>query len=617
MKSIKFPLRLFLFWMIVFQFFRLLFLVVLYVFKPDGIYTNAFSCFYHGIRLDIAASGYLIALPLILWVIYLFFPTITLYKISKRLLVSLSIIVTIICVVNMIVYHAWGTLLNARALTFAAQPKEMLASLTNVQLVEGILLLLFMSWITILFLKKFVFPSLSEKIYSTKNRELFIRIIFLLCVPVMMRGGLQQIPINESAAYFSMEQSLNHTATNPFWYLINNVFKSGFEKNNPYQFTSEKEAEKNFNNLFHHSELSQKLFTIQHPNIILIVLESWTADIIEPLNGDKGITPFFTSLADSGLLFTNIYASGGRTDQMFPSVLSGFPAQPNHSIARFTNKIEKLPMLSADLKINGYHTGFYYGGELGFANMQSYLLHGKFDHLTGKDAFANNQMNSKWGAHDEFVLGKQLVDLSSEKQPFFSMLLTLSTHEPFEVPMTAKFPGNDEPSKFRNAASYTDLSLRNYFTQAKKQSWYANTIFILVADHGHLLPRKREFEDPASHHIPLLIFGEPLNNKYHGEKNPVLGSQHDLVATVLHQLNSSSQKYIFSNDLLDSARNSFAYFNLDEAFGWITNSQKIIYYTSRNQLQQKYTSPYPIRDSTDLISGKSYLQVLYQHFLDY
>jgi phosphoglycerol transferase MdoB-like AlkP superfamily enzyme len=182
--------------------------------------------------------------------------------------------------------------------------------------------------------------------------------------------------------------------------------------------------------------------------------------------------------------------------------------------------------------------------------------------------------------------------------------------------MKTRFPGSDDAAKFRNAASYTDESLKKYFASVKEKPWYANTVFILVADHGHLLPRKRAFEDPASHHIPLLVFGPALNNSYHGKKIDVIGSQHDLPATLLHQLGLHAEKYLFSNDLLDPNRTSFAYFNLDDAFGWITPSQQIVYYPSRNELQHQYTRPLPLSDSTVLQNGKNYLQVLYKQFLD-
>ena len=165
--------------------------------------------------------------------------------------------------------------------------------------------------------------------------------------------------------------------------------------------------------------------------------------MVEPLIGDKGVTPFFTSLCDSGLLFTNIYATGRRTDQALPSVISGFPAQPDHSIIRYTDKTEHLPCFTHYFKRKGYTLSFYYGGELGFANMNSYLLYSGFENIISKDAFPSSAMNSKWGAHDEFVFEKILTDIRSEKTPFLSMVLTLTSHEPYEIPRKDYIKGSD------------------------------------------------------------------------------------------------------------------------------------------------------------------------------
>lgn len=193
------------------------------------------------------------------------------------------------------------------------------------------------------------------------------------------------------------------------------------------------------------------------------MLESWTADIIEPMGGLSGVSPFFSELCKDGLLFTGVYSSGFRTDQAMVSVISGFPAQPNKSIIRFPDKTQKLPALSRTFRDAGYHTSFFYGGELGFANMKSYLLSSGFEHITGKDFFPDNAMNSKWGAHDGIVLQHQLKVLDTVAEPFFSVLLTLSTHEPFEVPVQTPYNGSSEAELFKKAAWYTDACLKTFF----------------------------------------------------------------------------------------------------------------------------------------------------------
>ena len=395
---------------------------------------------------------------------------------------------------------------------------------------------------------------------------------------------------------------------------MNNLSSSALNEHNPFEKMKDEEAMVIQHALFNSTtrELTQVINSSSRPNIVLLLFESWTADIIEPLQGDHGITPFFTSLCDSGLLFTNIYATGRRTDQALPSLISGFPAQPDYSIIRFTEKTEKLPYLTHYFKKEGYQLSFYYGGELGFANMNSYLLYGGFEHFISEDDFPEKDLNSKWGAHDEFVFSKQLDDLKSVKQPFFSMLLTLSTHEPFEIPRPDFIKGNDTPTKFRNAARYTDECLKEYFNAASKQSWFKNTLFILVADHGHLLPRERDYYDILSHHIPLLFYGPALNRSYIGKQIMVPGNQNDLPSTLLHQFNADASAFLWSNDLLNNKRINFAYADFDESLGWVNDKGTFIFNNSTGKID-KFTGQSP--DSISIQQSKAYRQFLYKSFL--
>ncbi|MBK7965920.1 MAG: sulfatase-like hydrolase/transferase [Bacteroidetes bacterium] len=207
-----------------------------------------------------------------------------------------------------------------------------------------------------------------------KRKAILSSVLFLILIPICIRGGLQEIPINESAASYSEVLPLNHAATNPAWYLLNNISKSGLNKKNPYVFFPDSIATQHFNQLIIRDSSFLHILQTNRPNIIFITLESWTADVIAPLNPStkENITPFFTSLCDSGLLFSNIYSSGRRTDQMLPSILCGFPAPPNHSVSRFSDKLQRLPYLSKDLEKSGYQSSFFYGGELGFANMNTF-----------------------------------------------------------------------------------------------------------------------------------------------------------------------------------------------------------------------------------------------------
>ncbi|MBK9638640.1 MAG: LTA synthase family protein [Bacteroidetes bacterium] len=560
--------------------------------------------FIYGLRLDISTAGYLMVLPTLLWITYIFIQKkIILQSILFLQGLFLFLIVGIL-IGNIGIYAAWGTLINARALAFLQDPEGIIASQTTFELISRLAIWLLITLALLSFFKKKI---LFVEADHEKKRALVSSFFFLLFLPLGIRGGWQEIPINESAASYSEVIPLNHAATNPVWYLLNNINKSGLNKKNPYVFFDDATATNHFNQQIDRTTEFTQVLDSTTPNIILIVLESWTADIIAPLNNStaENITPFFSTLCDSGLLFTNIYSSGRRTDQMFPSLLCGFPAPPNHSVSRFSDKLQHLPFLSKDLSKAGYQNSFYYGGELGFANMNTFLHQAEFSSISGKDNYLPEQIFSKWGAHDEHLFNKLLNEADHKKNPFFTMMLTLSTHEPFDVPREKKFGTSTESDKFKSAAYYTDQCLKKFFESARKTKWYSNTLFILVADHGHMLPLKRDYYDPATYRIPLLWVGDPLKKEFRGKQDDQLGGQHEIAYTLLQQLHFDASEYKYSNNLLSQGSSKGVYLNYDSGFGWKEGGDQLVYlFTEKKYLPYTYLSS----DSSAIKNGKSFLQ---------
>lgn len=606
-----FLFKLLFFWILLFFVARILFLVFLFTTTSQYDLAQWPLSFVYGLRLDVSTTGYLMAVPILLWMLYLF----TKKKMLLRSILFLQgiflFLITGIIIGNIGIYAAWGTMINARALAFLQDPSGIIASQTTFELISRLAIWLLLTFsLLALFKRKILHPDADFE----KKRGLFSAVLFLLLVPIGIRGGLQEIPINESAASYSEVIPLNHAATNPVWYLLNNISKSGLNKKNQYVFLPDSTATQHFNQLIKQDSSFKKILDTNRPNIVLITLESWTADVIAPLNPStqENVTPFFSSLCDSGLLFSNFYSSGRRTDQMLPSILCGFPAPPNHSVSRFSDKLQHLPYLSKDLEKAGYQPSFFYGGELGFANMNTFLIQAGFKSISGKDDYQPEQIYSKWGAHDEHLFNKVLRELEKKKDPFFTMMLTLSTHEPFDVPGEKKFGEKTESEKFKNAAYYTDQCLKKFFESARKTKWYANTLFILVADHGHNLPLKRDYYDPAAYRIPLLWYGHPLKNEFRGIQNSRLGGQHEIAYSLLQQLGLQTSHYTYSNNLFSENANG-VYINYDNGYGWKEGKDQIVYLFA----EKKYL-PYTqiSSDSVSLKNGQSFLQKLYQGFLD-
>ncbi len=535
------------------------------------------------------------------------------------ILITGSIVITantIISIADTGIYNEWHTHLNYRALSYLNYANEASAFSDS----REVVILLFMLMLEVILgiaILYFLFKN-SEFKYPWNKFSLIPGIVFhLLLFPVLfigMRGGLQQIPINESSAYFSSETILNDAAINCVWNAAQKLLQNNQKlKTNPYLFFPEQKADRLVRQLY---AIPQKdsvthILTTGRPNIVLFVLESFTADIFESLGGDSGVTPNLDSVIHQGLLFTNIYSQGYRTDQGLAAVLSGFPATPNYSVMMQPEKYPKLSFLPEVLAARGYQNSFYYGGELDFANMKAYLFKSGISNLYDKSSFKHSQMNAKWGAHDEFVFKKEVDDSSLKRQPFFSTILSLSSHEPFEIPMSAKFPGNDVPSKFKSCCYYTDHFIGEYLRIARTKPWYSNTLFIFVADHGHILPRNRSIEEAGRFHIPIIFYGDVLKPEYKNYRVDNIGMQCDLASTILYQLNTiDAAQFHWSNNLLNRSRNNFAYYSFDSGFGFVNEHGKWTYKFTPAETNNGNEIP-----DTDIKYGKAFLQKLYEEYL--
>lgn len=610
--KVNYFFRLAFFWWLYFTFFRIAFIIFHFDKIPKEGKSEIFGVFIKGFRLDLSIICYFLFIPFLLKSIALFHNSPFWNILNKNFNYFLIIIVTLISLGNIKIYQEWQTLLNFRALNYLSHPGEIIHFLSI-----GTIIILIISLGIFIFVGLWLFKKKVrgfDEFHPGKWNELlqFTGIAVLLIV--FSRGGLQQIPVNESSAYYSNSLINNHIAINPEWYLVHSLLESNAEKN-PYAFMDKAKAESLTQKLFEEKSDSSIILIKPgaKPNIVFIVLESWTADLLKIFGNKENITPNANELVKESLVFTNAYASGSRTEQGLISIFSGFPAQPNNSIITDPAKAEHLPSIIKILKGNHYKTSFYYGGESEFANMKTYLLSSGMELIIDKNDFKKSEMNSKWGAHDGYVLDKNLEGLKNSPQPFLSIVLTLSTHEPFEVPIETPFVKNEEPEKFKKAAFYTDHCLGEYFKKAKKEAWFENTLFILVADHGHRLPLERDLNTSAAKHITLIMLGGALKNEWKGKSFAKIVSQHDLPSTLLHQMGLDSKEFQRSRDMFAS-KTPFAYFSNENVLGWVTPDLKYSYYFTSRELKEDSGKQVP--DSI-VIQSQAYLQTLYQQYLAY
>jgi len=617
LKALIFFVRFFALWLLFFLLDRLIFVAVFHHAITASASETA-AVVYHGLRLDLAMAAYIAVAPLLYFLVVLFStirkPNLRWLKIYNTVLL---VIFSIISVININIYREWGSKINAKAVEYAfSAPNEALASSASSPVLSNLIILAVLIICGLLMIKQMGPTKLMSPAASLWAKITFAASLTGLTF-LIIRGGWGVSPNNQSMAYYSEQQTLNHAAVNTEWNLIASLLKSSQISKNPFDYYSSAEAENTIEKLYaEHGGSSLPILDTDRPNVVVIIMESFTADLTKVLGNETGITPGFDSLVKKGVLFSQIYATGNRTDKGILGTLAAQPSLSPENMVKWPEKLEKLPAISRTLFKNGYQTSFFYGGQSEFDNYKAFVMSHSYQQLVDKSNFNTTDMNSKWGAYDGVVLARQLHELNKTKEPFFSTVMTLTNHEPFEVPGAYKFGKVNNTERFKSTAFYTDSCIADYIKKASKMSWYKNTLFIFVADHGHILPKGREdIFAPQRYHIPLLFFGEVVKKEYRGRIFPNTGSQIDIASTLLHQLKIDTKPFRWSKDLLNPNTPPFAFFSWDNGIGFIDNKQCV---TFDNVGRMILYNDHPA-DATNtgklLKNAKAYIQAAYHDFL--
>lgn len=559
--------------------------------------------------MDLSFTSYICIFPFILFFIRTAFIKINIEKVLKIYTIIVIILISFLTTADLELYTAWGYRMDATPLLYLKSPKEMGASVSSSPLLLLLIIFIILSASFIWLYKKTVekYIHFIPRRFSILNFFISLFLIAFLFIP--LRGGIQKIPMNQSDVYFSTKLFADHAALNLPWNIASSILNRN-SKENPFDYFLGNQAKQLVTELYNTGPVKiPSILTVKRPNIIFIILESYTAKFVGCLGGEAGVTPNLDTIASDGLLFTNIYAAGDRSEKGQVAVLSGYPNQAITSIIKKPAKTQKLPSITQSLEANGYRTSFTYGGELEFANIKSYLVNIGFNKLVSKYSFPVSERTTSWGVHDQFVLDTFFQDIKHDKQPFFATIFTLSSHEPYDVPAFHKFKGNDETAKFRNSIAYTDSCIGVFINRLKQDALWQNTFIVLVADHGHPLPGHDRNDLPSKFHIPLIFTGGALKAK--GTVSTI-GSQTDIVSTVLDQLNISSNKFKWSKDLLDSSAKPFAFYCFNNGFGYVTPKGVV----TMDNISKKVIYKKGNVDSNDINNGKAYMQFSYQNFLN-
>ena len=518
---------------------------------------------WHGISLDATTAGYFTALPLLIILVSIWTKRISLKKLFLPYYILVAILLSIVFVVDMGLYPFWGFKLDASIFLYLDSPKEAMASVSTGFIAIRVLAMLvyaaFIVW-TMVKVTPNTLDKVGKRIWGTLGMLLLGGGLF-----VIIRGGVSESTSNVGQVYFSNNQFLNHSAVNPCFSLLSSMSKSKDFASEFNFFDEEKRADL-FEGLYptKRSDINTKVLNTERPNVLLILMEGFGGAFIEPLGGLPGVAPNLNRLSEEGIFFTQCYANSFRTDRGTVSALSGYLALPTVSIMKVPAKSRTLPAISEELLKAGYQTDFLYGGDINFTNMKSYLLSKGYQKLTADADFSLAEQSSNvWGVNDditsEWLLG-QLEQRAETDTPWFTTYLTLSSHEPFEVPY------NRLEEKIPNAFAYTDACLGKLIEGLKQSPLWENLLVVCIPDHGFCYPQGTVDRGGEFSHIPMLWLGGAIKEPMKIDK---IMNQTDMAATLLGQLGLDHSMFPFSRDVLsESYVYPFAFYSSGSVFAF-------------------------------------------------
>ncbi|UGQ48757.1 LTA synthase family protein [Massilia endophytica] len=426
--------------------------------------------------------------------------------------------------------------------------------------------------------------------------------LLVILVAVQIRSTTDHRPANPATFALSGDAMVNSLIINSPWSVLDAINSMRKEANSS-EIYGEFPREKVFSTVkaapwlrdyqFNDSELptlhaQQAAVSRERPlNLVIVLEESLGATFVKSLGG-LPVTPELEKLKEEGWWFEQLYATGTRSVRGIEAVVAGYAPTPARSVVKLSLAQHNFYTLALGLGKQGYHTEFVYGGEAHFDNMRGFFTGNGFQNVVDRRDMSP-RFEGSWGASDEDLFDKSLERLKflhAQKKPFFSLIFSSSNHEPFEFP-DGKIALHD-PNKqtVNNAVKYADFALGRFIAEAKKQDYWKDTVFLIVADHdnrvyGNSLVPVKKF------HIPGLILGADITPK----RITTLASQIDLAPTLLSLIGVSSTHPMIGRDLVkDGSSPGRALLQFDNYFTWLEDGTATILRPSQPPILGNYNA---------------------------
>ena len=532
---------------VVFVIAKVVFMVANYEGHAFGV-GDVWDVVRHGIGLDLSTGLYVLAVPFLVTMVSVWWPSRVLETVMKVYYGVIAIAMMLAFTADTSLYPFWGFKLDASCLQYLETPAEAKASVSGGYMAVRIVVIVVGAWVLYRIYKGVRSQESGvwrEGRYNVAGKARST-VFYFLCIPLMVigiRGGLDESTTNIGQVYFSQDQFLNHSAVNPVFSFFASL-ESTSSDNVVYDFYDQKELKQLTEGLYDNGSVAgDTLLKTQRPNVVVILLESCGSMFLK-------VMPNLRKAAQEGVEFTNCYGNSYRTDRGTVCALSGYLSFPTMSVMKMSNKVSHLPSIARSLQKEGYHTAYLYGGDINFTKMKGYLISTGFEKLHWKQDYTEKEQGtSKWGVRDDITFETLEKMVKEADQRFLIGYSTLSSHEPWDVP----------EDKFKtpqyNGFWYVDQCIGRFLKAMKQSAQWDNLLIVFMPDHSSDFEKYNE-QHPDRNRIPMVWTGGAVKGP---RKLDMICNQSDFAATLLGQMGISHKDFVFSRDVTsESYRYPFA-----------------------------------------------------------
>jgi phosphoglycerol transferase MdoB-like AlkP superfamily enzyme len=579
-----------------FTIFRLIiFIMHCFTAANDITFYLTIKSFIMGLRFDSCVSGYFLILPIIIMSIG------SIFKIKKKyyylpfhyLIIVLYSFAFLICCADIPYFNYFFNRFNIVALTWADSPKFVIDMIVKepTYIVYAFVFVAFLSiyiWLMRLIykstIKKYILQE--EKKKNIVSYIILSFVLILLCVLAIRGRTARKSPIRVGTAYFSNNAFFNQLGLNPVFTFGKSWMESNSRKNKLVHLINENTAKniveeefKDRDNIYDDAILLPK-----NTNIVVVIMESMACSKVGFYGNNEHLTPNLDSILNHSLAFENIYSAGIHTYNGVYSTLFSYPA----ILSRHTMKqtiIPKMQGLPNILRRQGYNTFYFTTHDEQFDNVAGFLYGNDVEKIISQKDYPSKEIKSNLGVSDHVMFKKVIQTLNNRKtnKPFFATIMTASDHGPYIYPDNISLVPHHKDIK-KKMTEYADWALGQFINQAKHSSWFNNTLFVFVADHGASSPTDAYDIQLSYHHIPLAFYFPRLITS---QKNPRIGLQIDIAPTILSMISKNYKNKTMGMNLLGKQR-KYAYFSADDKIGIMDSSFLYIWRENGGEGLYKY-----------------------------